>query len=336
MTQAATGPPIRWGILGTGRIAASFVADLKQVPDAVVVAVGSRTQVGANAFGTRFRIPRRYGSYQQLCADAEVDVVYVASPNSGHHPHALMALEAGRSVLCEKPFTLDAAQAGELVSAAAQRGLFLMEAMWTRFLPHMQVIGQLLARGDLGEIVTVTADHGQWFAPDPEHRLFAPELGGGALLDLGVYPVSFATWVLGSPAGVVALGERTAAGVDAQTSILLRYRTGAHAVLTTTLRAPGANRAAIVGTDARIEIDPVWYAPAAITLTRRGGRQPERYSVPVDGSGLRFEAIEVGRCLREGLTESPSMTWAQSRAIMATMDEVRRQVGVRFPHEPAP
>ncbi len=247
-----------------------------------------------------------------------------------------MALEAGKHVLCEKPFTMDANQADELIDAAAEHGVFLMEGMWTRFLPHMQAIRERLASGELGDIVTVIAEHSQWFPDDPRHRLFAPELGGGALLDLGVYPVSFASWVLGPPAGVVALGARTMAGVDAQTSVLLRYRSGAHAVLTSTLRALGSNRAAIIGTEGRIEIDSIWYAPTSFTVVRRQQPEPERVEMPAAGAGLRYEAIEVGRCVRAGLVESPAMPWAETRSIMATMDEVRRQIGVKYPYERAP
>jgi predicted dehydrogenase len=247
-----------------------------------------------------------------------------------HHDAAMLAIEAGKAVLVEKPFTMDAAEARSLVAAARARGTFLMEAMWTRFLPHVAAIREVLASGRLGEIVLVTAEHGQWFEQDPEFRLFAPELGGGALLDLGIYPVSFASMVLGRPDHVTAVSDPAFTGVDAQTSMVLRYAGGAHAVLTTTLRSYTTNGAAINGTDGRIEIDATFYAPTSFTVvTRDGGR--ERVEIPTEGNGLRFEAAEVGRCLREGLAESPYLPLDETVAILDTMDEIRRQIGLTYP-----
>jgi predicted dehydrogenase len=240
-----------------------------------------------------------------------------------HHPDALLALRAGKPVLLEKPFTMNAAEAEELVAEARQRGLFLMEAMWTRFLPHILEIRRLLADGALGEIVTVSADHGQWFAEDPAFRLFAPELGGGALLDLGIYPVSFASMVLGAPDRVLAMADPAFTGVDAQTSILLGYESGAHAVLNCELRAKSPTRAAIVGTDARIEIEGDFYAPVSYTLISRDGEEQRFESPPESRKGLRYEADEVARCLAEGLLESPGMPLDETVAIMRTMDAVR-------------
>src|SRR5204862_5471020 len=239
--------------IGTGGIAETFAADLMFTDSGRPVAVGSRHMNSANRFADQFDIPNRHASYEALVADPDVDVVYVATPHPMHHANALLALRAGKPVLVEKAFTMNAAEAEDLVATARAEGLFLMEAMWTRFLPHIAEIRRLLTEGALGEIVTVTADHGQWFAQDPEFRLFAPELGGGALLDLGVYPVSFASMVLGKPNRVEAIADPAFTGVDAQTSILLGYESGAHALLSCTLRAVGSTRASIVGTDARIE-----------------------------------------------------------------------------------
>ena len=313
---------IRWGIIGTGGIASTFAADLELTHSGTAVAVGSRREGSADEFGDRFGIPNRHVGYEALVADPEVDAVYVATPHPLHHEDALLALRAGKHVLVEKPFTMNAAEAEALVAEARERGLFLMEAMWTRFLPHIAAIRRLLAEGTPGEIVTVTADHGQWFAEDPAFRLFAPELGGGALLDLGIYPVSFASFVLGEPSRVAALADPSFTGVDAQTSILLGYESGAHAVLTCTLRAKSPTRAAIVGTEGRIEIEGDFYAPGAFTLTPRGG-EAQRVEIPYEG-GLRYEADEVARCLEEGLPESPLMPLDETVAIMRTMDAVSR------------
>ncbi len=315
---------IRWGVIGTGGIASTFAADVALTDSGTVFAVGSRRQATAEEFGERFGVPNRYASYEAVVADPEVDAVYVGTPHPMHHPDALLALRAGKPVVVEKPFTMNAAEAEELVATARAEGLFLMEAMWTRFLPHVVEIRRLLAEGALGEIVTVTADHGQWFAEDPGFRLFAPELGGGALLDLGIYPVSFASMVLGTPDRVVALSDPAFTGVDAQTSILLGHAGGAQAVLTCTLRAKSPTRAAIVGTDARIEIEGDFYAPVAFTLIPRDG-EPQRFEPPEELRGLRHDADEVARCLGEGLLESPLMPLDETVAIMRTMDAVSRR-----------
>lgn len=323
----------RWGVIGTGGIATAFTADLRLLPDAEVVAVGSRSQATADAFGDRLDVARRHPSYQALVQDPDVDVVYVSTPHPGHFPAAMLAIEAGKAVLCEKPFTLNASEAGALVAASRRRGVFLMEAMWTRFLPHVVRVRELLADGALGEIRSVQADHGQWFRHDPEHRLLSPELGGGALLDLGIYPVSFASMVLGPPSNVVAVSAPASTGVDAQTSMLLDHPGGRHAVLTTTLEARSPNRAAIVGTLARVEVDPTWYAPTTFSLVRVDGTVLERYDVAHKGGGLRHQAAEVARCLGDGLLESPVMPLDESVSIMATLDEVRRQIGLVYPSE---
>ena len=316
--------PLRWGLIGTGWIADSFAADLAFTNSGRVVAVGSRRLETANRFADRFDIPNRHSSYEALVADPDVDVVYVATPHPMHHSGALLALGAGKPVLVEKPFTMNAAEARELVAVARAEKLFCMEAMWTRFLPHIAQIQRLIAEGALGDIVMVSADHGQWFAKDPDFRLFAPELGGGALLDLGVYPVSFASMLLGAPDTIAALIDPAFTGVDGQTSMLLGYASGAQAVLTCTSLARSPTRAAIVGTEARIEIDGDFYAPSPFTLITRSGERT-RYDEPHQGRGLWHQADEVARCLREGLLESPLMPLEESISIMQTMDAVLAQ-----------
>jgi predicted dehydrogenase len=308
---------LRWGIIGTGGIAHSFARDLEHTDSGTVVAVGSRRLETAEAFG----IGRSHGSYEALVSDPEVDVVYVATPHPFHHANARLALEAGKPVLVEKAFTMNAAEARDLVQLARSKGLFLMEAMWTRFLPHMAEVRRILP--ELGDVVTVLADHGQWFKLDPAFRLFAPELGGGALLDLGVYPVSFASMVLGTPDRVITLSTPAFTGVDGQTSILLGYPSGAQSVINCTSSAVSPTKAAIVGTEARIEIGQRWYGQTAFDFIPRGG-EPRRYEAGVP-SGLRFEADEVARCLAEGLLESPLMPLDETVSIMETMDEVLTQ-----------
>ena len=316
--------PLGWGLIGTGGIAKTFAADLRFTDSGRAAAVGSRHMDSANRFADEFDIPNRHASYEALVADPDVEAVYVATPHPMHHADALLALRADKAVLVEKAFTMNAAEAEELVAIARAEGLFLMEAMWTRFLPHIAEIRRLLAEGALGELVTVTADHGQWFARDPKFRLFAPELGGGAMLDLGVYPVSFASMVLGTPDRIVSLIDPAFTGVDGQTSMLFGYASGAQAILTCTLAAKSPTRAAIVGTDARIEIDGNFYAPTSFTLTSRAGDKT-RFEAASEGHGLWYEAEEVARCLREGLLESPLMPLDETVAIMHTMDAVLAQ-----------
>ena len=316
--------PLCWGLIGTGWIADSFAADLAFTDSGRAVAVGSRRMETANRFADRFDIPNRHASYEALVADPDVDVVYVATPHPLHHSGALLALRAGKPVLVEKPFTMNAAEARELVAVARAEKLFCMEAMWTRFLPHIAQIRRLIAEGALGDIVTVSADHGQWFAKDPGFRLFAPELGGGALLDLGVYPVSLASMLLGAPDTITALVDPAFSGVDGQTSMLFRYASGAQAVLTCTSLARSPTRAAIVGTEARIEIEGDFYTPSPFTLITRTGERTF-YDEPHEGRGLWHQADEVARCLREGLLESPLMPLDESVSIMQTMDAVLAQ-----------
>ncbi|HEX4288202.1 MAG TPA: Gfo/Idh/MocA family oxidoreductase [Trebonia sp.] len=322
--------PVRWGILGTGGIAGSFASDLRLTEAGVAVAVGSRSQAAADRFADSYGIANRHDSYESLVADPDVDVIYVATPHPMHRDNAILALRAGKHVLVEKPFTMNAAEAREVVAVARERGLFAMEAMWTRFLPHVGVIREWLGKGLLGDLVTVTADHGQWFAEDAGFRLFAPELGGGALLDLGVYPVSFASMVLGTPSRIVSISDPAFTGVDAQTSMLFGYDSGAQAVLTCTLRAKSPTRAAIVGTDARIEVDGDFYAPARVSLVPRKG-DPVVVASAHEGRGLRHQADEVARRLAAGEVESPFMPLDETISIMETMDTVLKQA-LAWPH----
>jgi len=328
----AADQPIRWGIIGTGGIAATFAGDLKLLPDAEVVAVGSRSQESADAFGDRFGIPKRHATYEALAEDPDIDAVYVATPHPWHRDGGMLGINAGKAVLIEKPFTINAGEARELIDAAQARGTFLMEAMWTRFLPHVVRIRELITEGRLGDIRSVIADHGQWFVEDPDFRLFAPVLGGGALLDLGIYPISFASMIFGKPRTITAVSDPAFTGVDAQTTVVLQYEGGRQSVAFTTLETLSANQAAINGTDARIEVDGVFYAPTSFRLITRE-REVEHFNIEHEGHGLRHQAAEVGRCLRAGLTESPILTLAETLSIMETMDEVRRQIGLHYPSE---
>ena len=323
--------PIRWGILSTGHIAQSFVLDLQRLPDHAVVAVGSRSLASANAFADRFNIAHRFGSYFELVNDPDVDAIYVATPHPMHHENTLMALDASKPVLCEKVFAMNKAQASEMVAKAREKQLLLMEAMWTRSLPHIRRVREIVAAGTIGKVISIQADHGQWFAEDPAFRLFAPELGGGALLDLGIYPVSFAHMILGSPSQITARATKAFTGVDEQTSVILDYSSGAQAILTTTLAAATPNRAVIVGTEGRIEIDRTFYAPSTFRVISRTGEIVDGWEKRYLGGGLREQAAEFARCLRAGELESPTITLDETVAIMGVMDEIRKQIGLTYP-----
>jgi len=311
--------PIRWGILGTGGIARNFAKDLTRIEEGFVQAVGSRSLQSANEFADLLSIESRYGSYEELVVDPNVDAIYVATPHPFHLENSKLALSAGKAVLCEKPLTMSGEQSRELVNFARSNQTFLMEAMWSRFLPHMFKLRELLRAGVLGEIVLLTADHGQWFKKNPEHRLFSPELGGGAILDLGVYPISFASMVLGKPSVIVGHASKAFTGVDGNASIIFGYENGAHALLNTTSLAVTQTAATINGTEARIEIDRGFFVPTKMRLISRKG-EIEEFSFDTQGGGLQYQAIEVARCIESGALESSIMPLDESIAIADYMD----------------
>ncbi|MEU2118013.1 Gfo/Idh/MocA family oxidoreductase [Streptomyces sp. NPDC016459] len=324
---------IRWGILATGGMAAAFTEDLLREPGAQVAAVGSRSEAAARQFAQRYGIPQAYGSWHELAADPEVDVVYVATPHANHVAAATACLEAGKPVLCEKPFALSGHQARLLTELATEQGLFLMEAMWTYVHPLVRRVVELVADGAIGEIRALHAHFGGRVTVPPEHRLWDPATGGGALLDLGTYPVSFAHLLLGAPESVAAHARLSPQGVDEQTGILLGHSGGAMAVLSCSLLADDERRAVVYGTAGRIEIPADFYNPSALVL-HRDGHEPQTYTAPPQrGNGYGHQAREVMRCLRSGLTESPLVPLAGTLAVMDTLDAVRARIGVRYPGE---
>ncbi len=321
---------LRWGILATGGIARSFARDLLD-SGRTVAAVGSRAPGAAAAFAAEFGIPNPHGSYEQLVADPEVDVVYIATPHPFHAEGALLAIAAGKHVLVEKPFTLNAAEARRVAEAAAAAGVVVMEAMWSRFLPHMVHLRQLLADGAIGDVRSVFADHTQALPTDPTHRLQNPALGGGALLDLGIYPVSFAVDVLGLPTGVSAHASMTPTGVDRQTAITLEHAGGRQSVLHCALDTAGPNRAAVLGTHGAIELDRVWYTPTTLTRYDRDWTVVEQVRPAVTGRGMQYQAAELERRVA-GQTPSV-LPLDETVGIMEVLDAVRDRIGLRYPGE---
>ncbi len=323
---------LRWGILGAGWISSQFTSDLLLTGHSVT-AVGSRSQESADAFAGKFGIAHAHASYEALVADPDVDLIYVGTPHPFHAANAMLALNAGKHVLIEKPFALNQAESQAVVDLATEKGLVVLEAMWTRWMPHMIRIRELIASGALGQLRSLLADHDQKLPTDPEHRLQNPALGGGALLDLGIYPVSFAWDIFGAPSTIYALSSPTATGVDGNDAIVLGYPGGEMAVMNTVLDAVGPNTAVIVGTEARIEIAPVWYTPTTFELIAPDGTVLERFDGTVEGRGMQFQADELERIVASGQLAGTVLPPAESVAIMGTLDEIRRQIGLSYPGE---
>ena len=362
--------PIRWGILGTGGMAAAFARELASLPDARLTAVGSRDAATAQDFAARLGVERSFGSYAGVIENSDVDVVYVATVNTTHRDLCIECLRAGKPVLCEKPFALNASQARQVVDVARERRLFCMEAMWMRFVPGMVRLKQLVDAGAIGEPRMLTADIGYPFVRDPAGRQFNAALGGGVLLDLGVYSISLAWFLFGRPDVVMGRATLTAGGVDDTAAIVLGFSNGRSASLSASLDSPCSNECAVAGAEGAIRLAAPFLraerleirsaariAPATSRSPNRAaglkkspwirelrrrlaplaellpGRGVQRLILPCAGDGYRYEAQEVMRCLRDGLLESPVMPLDQTVGVLETMDELRRQWGQRYPGE---
>lgn len=323
--------PIRWGIVGTGAIAKAFSHALNLLEDAEIVAVGSRSQASADAFGNEFNIPNRYGSYQGVADDPAVDIAYISTIHPLHHANSLICLNAGKAVLCEKSFTMNAGELSDLIDLARLKKLFLMEAMWTRYLPAIVKVREIIAAGTIGEPLMLQADFGFQPPYDPKSRLFNRELGGGALLDIGIYPISFAFMVFGPPDYVTSHAVIGGTGVDEQAGVVFRYHDGQMAVLAMSLKVTLPCQAIITGSEGRILVHPRFWQTEKITVLVNGSETT--YDLPFDGSGYRYEAEEAMRCMRAGQLESSVMPLAESLQIMQTMDSLRATWGLRYPGE---
>jgi predicted dehydrogenase len=320
---------IRWGIAATGNIAQSFATDLALVDDAELVAVGSRSADTAEQFGERFGVPRRYSCYEALAADPEIDVVYVASPHTSHCRDTLVFLEAGKHVLCEKPFAVNLRQATAMVEAAARKGRFVMEAIWSRFQPGYATLRRLLADERIGDPQVVDADFGFHIPHDSAHRLFDRSLAGGALLDLGIYPLQLATLVLGAPAKVAAVGRIGPTGVDETVVASIGHERGGFSVSKASIRTPLAGTARITGSAGVIALPRPFHAPQYVDVTGLDG-ETERIDTSFDGIGLRFQVDEVHARIRAGDLQSPLMSWDESLMLAELMDDIRSAIGLRF------
>ncbi|NTF96063.1 Gfo/Idh/MocA family protein [Rhizobium rhizogenes] len=322
---------LRWGILATGGIAGLFARDLIS-SQLSVAAVGSRSLDKATAFAERFNIPKAHGSYEELVNDPDVDIIYVATPHTHHVEAALLALDAGKHILVEKPFTLNADEAKRIVDRASEKNLVVLEAMWTRFLPHMKRIHEIIDAGTLGELRSVSAEHRQFLPTDPAHRINALELGGGALLDLGIYPISFAFDILGAPTSITAKARFKETGADAEVATVMQHEGGAISTTVSSLDCAGPNVAVVYGSKARIEIAATWYIPTSFKVIDYQANVVAEFSEIVPSRGMQFQAIEMENLVRTGRA-SKRMAPAESVAIMETLDIIRKQIGLVYPGE---
>jgi predicted dehydrogenase len=337
---------IRWGIISTGYIANLFAEGLSVVEDAELKAVGSRSQATADAFGDTWNIPNRHTDYQSLANDPDVDVIYIGTPHPYHYENTLMCLNAGKHVLIEKPFAMNTGQAQEMIDLAREKGLFLMEAMWTRFIPAMVQVREWVAAGEIGDVELVRANLSFMTDFDPKSRLFAPELGGGSILDVGIYPISFAYMLLGQPQTVSSTACLGKTGTDDRSSYMFGYEGGTTALLSSSVQLSVPVVAEIIGTKGYIRIEEPWINPRVVTLAKMSDPannpslifegnlfDPQTVHVPTVGNGYNYEAIAIGECLRAGKLESEIMSLNESLAIMKTMDEIRAQWGLVYPME---
>ena len=314
---------IKWGILGTGGIAHEFAADVRSHTEMKISAVGSRSLEKAKEFDKEIH---PFGSYEELVT-SDVDAIYVATPHQVHAENTILALNAGKPVLCEKPFAINTAQAINMAAAAKQNNLLLMEAMWTRYLPHIQKVRELMH--ELGEVLNVQADHGQSLMSIK--RLTDPNYAGGALLDLGIYPVSFTYLVFGRPEKITAKSV-IENGVDLQTSAIFEYAGGRQAVINTVMNAKTPTAASINGTKARLELATSFYRPTDMRLVYNDGRIVD-FKNEYRGHGLREQAIYFEKMLISGKKDSELLPISETISIMETLDEIRNQIGLKYPME---
>ena len=322
----------RWGILGAGGIAKKFSIGVQALADHELIAVGSRTQEKADQFADQFNIPHRHASYEALVSDPEVDAIYVATPHPMHKENTLLCLAHGKHVLCEKPFTINAGEAQAIIDAARKHKLFLMEAMWTRFIPAVLEAKRLVDSGAIGEVRMINADFGYRAGFNPASRAFDPALGGGGLLDVGIYPLSLASMFLGRPDRIASLADIGQTGVDEQSAFVLGYPGGQLATIYNAVRTNTPQEAIIMGTDGMIRIHPPFWIPKKLTLTQPG-KGAQEMEIPFAANGYNYEAAEVANCVRAGKLESDVMPLDESLQLMETMDAIRAQWGMKYPME---
>ncbi len=324
--------PFKWGIIGLGRIAHKFARDLDKVQGAVLHAVASRSEIRAREFARQYGAPKFAGTYEELLAMNDLDAVYIATPHHLHADLSVRCLEAGLPVLCEKPLAVNAGQATRMIETARRRGVFLMEALWTRFLPTIDQAIEWIAEGRIGEVHSVTADFGFQPEYDPESRIFNPELAGGALLDIGIYPLFLGQLLFGPPEKILASGLPAPTGVDEELGMLLTYPGNRTAFLQATFRHHTKTEAFIHGSEGTINLHTRWFTPTQMSLHGPQLR-PEFTHFEYHDGGFGYQIREVMRCVQEGRTESEKLPWQFSLQLLQTMDTIREQIGLRYPFE---
>ncbi|KAA0129587.1 Gfo/Idh/MocA family oxidoreductase [Chryseobacterium sp. SN22] len=324
---------IRWGILGTGTIAHKFASDLKRVENAELVAAGSRSLQSAEVFCGEFNIPLSFGSYEALAACDEIDIVYIATPNNLHHPNTLLCLNHGKAVLCEKPFALNAGQASEMIGLAHRKNVFLMDALWTKFLPHYQKMIEMVSSGELGEIKMVRANFGFQANPEPDSRLLNPELGGGSLMDIGIYNVFTALDILGKPDEISVSINPAGQGIDEQCAVVFKYHNGAMASLFSSISANLETEVEICGTLGRLKLTAPFYDPTSVLEYDADEKKTVIQTEKEEGLGYQYEAHHATGCLLKGSTESTVVPHDYSILLMQTLDRIRNLAGIVFPDE---
>jgi predicted dehydrogenase len=321
---------VKWGIIGTGNICRKFAQALAVLDDAELVAVASRTAEKAQEFAEANGAGKSYGSYDELVNDPSIEVIYVGTPHAFHAEHSMLAMNAGKAVLCEKPFAINSTEVGEMVACAKKNDVFLMEAMWTWCFPAMSKLRELISSGAIGEVRQSSSSFCFRAGINPEGRLFNPALGGGALLDVGVYTTAFAHFVHGeAPYTITALADIGETGVDEQTSVVQRYDNGALATHTCAVRTTTRHSAEIYGTEGWIEVPAMFWQPQKLILHKGG--ESETFEFDLLGNGMTYEAQEVMACLRAGSKESNVVPLDTSVAIMATLDRIRKEIGLTYP-----
>jgi len=323
---------IKWGILGCGRIAGKFASDLRLVEDAELVALGSRSMEKARAFAETYPAKNIYGSYEQLAADPDVNAIYIATPHSHHHEHTLLCLQHHKAVLCEKAFAINARQASEMIAAARNKKVFLMEALWSRFLPHFDVVKKMIEGGRIGKLMSMQVNFGFKPADPVPQRLFDPKLGGGTLLDIGIYNVFFVHAFMGIPDEIQAIMKPAPSGVDEQLAVQFRYNDGRVAQLLSSFSSNLGTEADIAGDAGRIRLHNRFYEPST-SISYFPDRYDSLQSIPFpkeQGWGYQYQVRHVHDCLHQGLTESPVMTLDYSLELMTLMDRIRGIAGIRY------
>jgi predicted dehydrogenase len=324
----------RFGIIGPGKIATKFCDSFQTLSnEALVYAIASRDGSKAKEFAAKFNAPKYYSSYEELVRDPQVDIIYIATPHPFHFEQTMLCLNHGKAVLCEKPMTISFQQTSKLVELARTKKVFLMEAMWSRFIPALVKMKEIIDKGEIGEVKFMHADFGFIAPPNLEMRTFNKSLGGGAQLDVGVYPMFLTLWLLGKPDYVRAFAGLASTGADENTSAMFGYKNGTVATIYSSFIADSTKEAVITGTKGTITIDAAWHKATSFRVKKNGSEKSELFEIPYQSNGLQFQAVEALQCLREGKTESLNLSLDLSLLMAETADEIKRQIGVKYEGE---